>query len=199
MRDDVGGKCVYYIRKIHIYLYSKYSTFFMYLRLMYWGVNYGKQPFFVGFSRYIRYPGSILSFGNNCRFRSDRLSSNLAGISCGCIFSTLNRNASIKIGNNCGFSGCSLSANYGIMIEDNVMVGANVKIFDHDFHTDVAKPVNIKKGAWIGMNCVVLKGVTIGENSIIGANSVVTKDVPPNTVAAGNPCKVVKTINQSST
>ncbi len=189
------GKCVYHIRKMHIYFYSKYSTFIMHLRLYFWGVTYGKGAVFFGFSKYIRFPGSIMTFGNNCRFRSDRLFSNLAGISCGCVFSTLNKEASIKIGNNCGFSGCSVSADYRITIEDDVLVGANVKIFDHDFHTNVAKAVKIQKGAWIGMNCVVLKGVTIGENSIIGANSVVTKDVPPNTVAAGNPCKVVKSIN----
>jgi acetyltransferase-like isoleucine patch superfamily enzyme len=45
---------------------------------------------------------------------------------------------------------------------------------------------------WLGINCIVLKGVTIGENSLIGANSVVTKVIPANVIAAGNPCKVIK-------
>ena len=50
----------------------------------------------------------------------------------------------------------------------------------------------IEKNVWIGMNSVILKGVTIGDNSIIGAGSVVVKDVPKNTIAAGNPAKVIK-------
>ena len=50
----------------------------------------------------------------------------------------------------------------------------------------------IQDNVWIGMNCVVMKGVVIGENSIIGANSIVTKDIPANCIAAGNPCRVIK-------
>ena len=56
------------------------------------------------------------------------------------------------------------------------------------------KPIKICDDAWIGMNCIILKGVTIGEGAIVGAGSVVTKDVPAWTVVAGNPAKVVKTL-----
>ena len=59
-----------------------------------------------------------------------------------------------------------------------------------------SKPIKICDDAWIGMNCIILKGVTIGEGAIVGAGSVVTKDVPAWTVVAGNPAKVVKTLSK---
>ena len=58
------------------------------------------------------------------------------------------------------------------------------------------EPTVVKKGASIGSNCTILSHVTIGENAIIGAGSVVTKDVPPGTIVAGNPAKVLRTINK---
>ena len=57
---------------------------------------------------------------------------------------------------------------------------------------EYGKPVSIGSNVWIGGNCVVLPGVSIGDNSIIGAGSVVTKDIPSNVVAVGNPCEVIK-------
>lgn len=59
-----------------------------------------------------------------------------------------------------------------------------------------ALPIIIEDGCWIGANVVILPGVTIGHGSVIGAGSVVTKDIPPNVVAVGNPCKVIRNINQ---
>ena len=59
-----------------------------------------------------------------------------------------------------------------------------------------SKPIKICDDAWIGMNCIILKGVTVGEGAIVGAGSVVTKDVPAWTVVAGNPAKVVKTLSK---
>lgn len=59
-----------------------------------------------------------------------------------------------------------------------------------------SKPIKICDNAWIGMNCIILKGVTVGEGAVVGAGSVVTKDVPAWTVVAGNPAKVVKTLSK---
>ena len=93
-----------------------------------------------------------------------------------------------------------------IKIEDDVMIGAGVHIYinNHKFETlDIplidqgyydAKPVVLKKGCWLGANVIVLPGVTIGVNSVIGAGSVVTKSIPDGVVATGNPAKVIKTI-----
>ena len=107
--------------------------------------------------------------------------------------------AIIKIGNNCGFSGTSISAFKSISIGDNVKCGANTFIMDSDWHPEdyrsgLSSPVIIEDNVWLGLNVVVLKGVKVGANSVIGANSVVTKSIPANVVAAGNPCKIIRSL-----
>ncbi len=120
------------------------------------------------------------------------------------------KQAKIIIGNNVGISNSSLVSWNKIEIEDNVMIGGSVKIWDTDFHSldpyirtntsdfeyDVkTKPILIKENAFIGASSIILKGVTIGKNSIIGAGSVVTKQIPDNVIACGNPCRVIKNLN----
>ena len=85
----------------------------------------------------------------------------------------------------------------GIIIEDNVMIAPRVMVLtaNHDLYNhNVLKcsPVRICKNAWIGASAIILAGVTIGENAIVAAGAVVTKDVAPNTVVGGNPAKVIK-------
>jgi len=93
-----------------------------------------------------------------------------------------------------------------INIEDYVSIGMGTMIFAHSnptcsleikkrFYPRKIAPVTIKKGAWITPGCIILAGVTVGENGIIGAGSVVTKDVQPYTVVAGNPAKMVKRLD----
>ena len=91
-----------------------------------------------------------------------------------------------------------------IFVGDNVMFGPNVVIataghpVDPPLREKVAQfniPVRIGKNVWIGAGAIVLPGVTIGDHSVIGAGSVVTKDIPPNVVAVGNPCRVLREIN----
>lgn len=90
-----------------------------------------------------------------------------------------------------------------IFIGNNVMFAPNVTISTtgHPIHPNLRKngeqfsfPVKIEDNVWIGSGVVILPGVTIGENSVIGAGSVVTKDIPKNVVAVGNPCKVLRPI-----
>lgn len=90
-----------------------------------------------------------------------------------------------------------------ITIEDGVWITQHCIILAHFRPTpylnkiiggDRKKPVRICKGAYIGMGSIILPGVTIGENAVIGSGSVVTKDVPPNMLAAGNPAKVIKRV-----
>ncbi|MBO9659276.1 MAG: sugar O-acetyltransferase [Chitinophagaceae bacterium] len=88
-----------------------------------------------------------------------------------------------------------------VTIGDNVLVGPNVSIYTVNHAVNIekrnagieyAKTVSIGNNVWIGGNVVILQGVTIGDNSIVGAGSVVTKSVPANVLAAGNPCKVIR-------
>lgn len=85
----------------------------------------------------------------------------------------------------------------GITLEDNVQIGPRVTIVtdNHDFENRYVlkcKSVRVKRGAWIGANVTIMPGVTIGENAVVAGGSVVTKDVPDNTVAGGNPARVLK-------
>lgn len=93
----------------------------------------------------------------------------------------------------------SITAKQHIVIEDDVTIANNVVIVDHDhdYRNDtkfISKAVHIKNGAWIGANAVILKGVTIGEHAVVAAGSVVNRDIPAYSIAAGVPAKVVKRI-----
>lgn len=72
------------------------------------------------------------------------------------------------------------------------------KARDASFFRTWAKPVVIKDGAWIGGRAVILPGVTVGENAVIGAGSVVTKDIPADCVAVGNPCRVIRRLDEKA-
>lgn len=102
-------------------------------------------------------------------------------------------------------TGCVMLDVGKITIGKNVMFGPNVAIYTagHPIHPDSRNsgyeygiPVNIGDNVWIGGNCVILPGVTIGNNVVIGAGSVVTKDIPDNVCAAGNPCRVIRKITE---
>ena len=92
-----------------------------------------------------------------------------------------------------------------VLIGDNVMIGPNVSIYTagHPVHYEIRNqgyeytvPVSIGNNVWIGGNAVINPGVSIGDNSVIGSGSVITKDIPGNVIAAGNPCKVLRGINE---
>ncbi|MDE1513673.1 sugar O-acetyltransferase [Vibrio sp. dsl-7] len=91
-----------------------------------------------------------------------------------------------------------------IYIGDSVMIGPNVTLataghpIAPEYREKVAQfnvPIHIGRNVWLGANCVVLPGVTIGENTVIGAGSVVKHSIPSNVVAVGNPCRVLRPIN----
>ena len=108
----------------------------------------------------------------------------------------------IQIGRNVFINhACTFLDLGGIIIEDDVLIGPNVSIISesHPVHPEnrkmlELKSVIIKRNAWIGANATILPGVTIGENSVVAAGAVVTKDVPTNTIVAGIPAKVIKKI-----
>jgi acetyltransferase-like isoleucine patch superfamily enzyme len=163
-------------------------------------INIGEGCRFYGNPFFYKRAGSKIEIGSNCTFRS-KATSNLIGINRRCMISTLNQNAIIRIGNNCGFSGTVIGSFLSIDIGDNVMCGANTLITDSDWHTKDYRsgppaPVIIGNNVWIGEGAKILKGVTIGNNSVIGAGSIVTKSIPPNSIAAGNPCRILKELEK---
>jgi len=106
------------------------------------------------------------------------------------------------IGNNVGISGCTISASVSITIGNHVLVGSGAIITDGDAHpvdpderrtgmTGVRAPVVVEDDVFIGARSIILKGVTIGRGSVIGAGAVVARDVPPYSVAVGNPARIV--------
>jgi len=117
------------------------------------------------------------------------------------------KGAEISIGDNVGVTSVAIICHNKISIGNNVKIGINTVIYDTDFHSLDArirnqipesiegvrsKPVTIMDGAFIGGHTTILKGVTIGKNAIVGAGSVVFKDVPDEQVWAGNPAVYVK-------
>ena len=115
------------------------------------------------------------------------------------MLSTLKSGATIEIGNNCGFSGTVIGAALHVKLGNNVRCGANTLITDSDWHSDDPRTgadaeVIVEDNVWLGYGVKVLKGVHIGANTLIGACSVVTKDIPSNAIAVGNPCKVIKSL-----
>lgn len=108
----------------------------------------------------------------------------------------------IKIGKNVFInSGCRFQDQGGITIGDGSLIGHNVVLatINHDYDpknrgTMFLKPIVLETNSWIGSNATILPGITIGENSVVAAGSVVTKDVPANTIVAGNPAKFMSNL-----
>ena len=110
-------------------------------------------------------------------------------------FTTLGKN--VFINHSCSFLDLG-----GITIEDDVQIGPRVNLVTENHPLDPAdrqsiilKPIVIKRNVWIGAAATILPGVTIGENSVVAAGAVVSKDVPANTVVGGIPAKIIKSIN----
>lgn len=101
--------------------------------------------------------------------------------------------------------GCTFLDQGGITLEDDVFIGPEAKVITENHpeeptlrHTLLVKPVHICRNAWIGAGAIILPGVTIGENAIVAAGAVVTKDVPDNTIVAGVPAKILRNIKTTN-
>jgi len=127
------------------------------------------------------------------------------------ILKTLIRGAQIEIGADTGMTSATISAACDIKVGQRVLIGAGVLITDSDHHAVFLEEVNLRRHAafpesrpehairieddvFIGARSIVLKGVTIGKGSVIGAGSVVSRSIPEGVVAAGNPCRPIKSL-----
>jgi len=164
------------------------------------GANLGKGVRFYGKPFIQKSRFGHITIGNYSTFRSSP-TSNLIGINRPCII-TAHDAGHLTIGNHCGFSGTVIGCFSEIEIEDNVKCGANTLITDSDWHLNdprsgTPRPITIEENVWLGVDVKVMKGVIIGKNSVIGAGSIVTKNIPPNVFAAGNPCKKIRDLEKS--
>jgi acetyltransferase-like isoleucine patch superfamily enzyme len=180
---------------------------FPYIRLIFAinGIQWGKNWKILGVPIIQKHRLSSIRIGSGLGLRSTARSNPL-GLTHPVILCTWQAGAVIEIGKNFAMTGGSLVAANRITIGNDVNIGANSTVTDTDFHplTPIErreKPqsaetaaIVIEDDVFIGMNCIILKGVTIGQNSVIGAGSVVSRDVPPGVIVAGNPAKIIRSL-----
>lgn len=183
------------------------NDIFMKLWMKLIGVMFQKEFKCKGWFVILKSRGSNILFGNKFRVNSSPLSS-LIGVYSRVVI-VARKGGTIKIGNNVGVTGAIIHGS-DISIGDNVMIGANTKILDHDFHSvdyierrtdarehEISKPISIGDDVFVGCNSIILKGTKIGNRCMVGAGSVVSGSFEDDCLIAGNPARVVKKINQN--
>lgn len=182
-----------------------YHPFVMlYLKLN--GVEVGENTKWYGFPKILRHRDSRIIIGDRVEVRSWTFSNPL-GVNHPLILTTWKSGAVINIGKDVGITGGIICAAKEIRIGSGTLIGANSSIIDTDFHplgsknrrhslANVGtKPVIIGRNVFLGMNSQILKGVTIGNNAILGAGSVLSSSQPENTIFVGNTARKLKTIH----
>ena len=168
------------------------------------GLSSGRLPF----CRRVR--GSTIVLGSYVTL-SNSYKDNVAGISHPTILATISPFARLTIGDHTGISGASIVCAKSITIGSFVNIGADCSIYDTDFHPLAweerrasanqaraarSEEVVIEDDVFVGARTIILKGVRIGARSVIGAGSIVASDIPPDTIAAGNPARPLRAIGE---
>lgn len=190
-------------KKILFVICSSFNNLYNFFTLKRKKVKYGKNLIING--KISIYGNSEVEIGNNVVINSCESSNPIGGPN-KTILNARNGGA-IHIGDNCGISNSALVSFAGITIGNNSLLGGGCCIYDTDFHSlksenrdlvsqdDVKKmPVAIGNNVFIGAHTIILKGVTIGDESVIGAGSVVTKSIPPREIWAGNPARFIRKV-----
>lgn len=197
-------------RKIRFFYYLFLNRFIFHIN----NITYGKNLCIYNQFYLLKHPTAHIKIGDNFIFTSGEAFNPLCRNIRGCIFAS--QNSKLEIGNNTGISSACIWVKESIKIGNNVKIGGDCILMDTDAHsldyqirngsvlddagrcldyiTAKSKPIIIEDDVLIGARCIILKGVTIGARSIIGSGSVVTKDIPADVIAAGNPCKIIKNI-----
>ena len=191
------GTCKYSLRLLPSFLWR------WELRLI--GVCWSSAPTLCGRPFVSRSAGSTILFGRTVFLDSSRHNNPLGGEK-PCVLRTMTSTARLILGDRVGLSSSTIVSGSSIEIGEDTILGAGSMVLDNDFHalgpgfswlteySKNSKPVKIGRGCFIGVRSIILKGVTLGDRVIIGAGSVVTKDVPAFSIAAGNPARIVGTI-----
>lgn len=171
------------------------------------GVAIGSNLIINGFLKVIVTRRGEFKIGNNVSINSGQ-NHNVIGRNQKTVFWVEGK---LTIGNNTGLSSTAIICNYNIEIGNNVKIGGNTVIYDSDFHSldpvirrntaqDKASAkkakVIIKNNVFIGSHSTILKGVVIGENAVVGACSLVSRDIPENEIWGGNPIRFIRNVNE---
>jgi acetyltransferase-like isoleucine patch superfamily enzyme len=169
------------------------------------GAGWGTGWRLYGFPIWQLHRSSSVRIGAHLSLRSTPRSNPL-GPNRPCIISTRTAHAELVIGDDFGMTGGSIVCAKRVEIGSRVNVGCNTVITDTDFHpldpaarqadinAGATAPIIIEDDVFVGMHCLILKGVRLGAGCVVGAGSVVTRDVPPRAIVAGNPARVVRTL-----
>ncbi len=195
------------INRILAGLKRRWWAIFVPIRLKQSGLTIGRDVQFYGHPILTIAPGSSVLLGDSSVICSSEEFTAL-GVSRRTILRTMSPESEISIGKRAGMSGATICANTRIQIGDECLIGADVMIVDTDFHPIPSEnrrfskegiksaPIVIGRNVFIGARSVILKGVTIGDNSVIAAGSVVSRSVPENCIAGGNPAKPIRNLIQ---
>lgn len=178
-------------------------VYIKYLRIR--GIKIGRRVTLLGLPIISMHADSNIEIGSGCKIVSNSIDTAL-GCNHKIIMRTLTKGSKIKIGKNTGVSGGTICAGSSVTLGDDCLIGANVCIVDNDFHPidpnlrkknndyiiESSKAIQIGNNVFVGTNVIILKGVNIGDNSVIGAGSIVSRSIPSNVIAAGSPCVPIK-------
>ena len=189
--------------RIHRKLNTIFSTLWNSCSMVLNRVKHGRNFISCGRIMFRNYAGKNgIILGNNVSINSCVEANPVDGVGKTVLFA--GEHGHIEIGNGVGMSNCVIFSQIGISIGDETCIGAGSKIYDTDFHSvnpdsrlngnrDIlASPVTIGRRVFIGANVTVLKGVTIGDEAVVGAGSIVTHDIPAGEIWAGNPAIFIK-------
>lgn len=197
------------IQQIKSFCYAKLSGLPFEETMCIHGRAYVIRPTFLQ-RIYFHYNGGKITIGKGFTC-NNKFISNSVGLLQPCLFNISAEGSRIIIGNNVGISGSTINASTSVSIGDNTIIGSGCLITDTDSHPILAEhrllpygggqytkqsPIVIEGNVFIGARSIIMKGVHIGQGVVVGAGSVVTKDVPANVIVAGNPAKIIKYLKQ---
>jgi acetyltransferase-like isoleucine patch superfamily enzyme len=189
---------------VRIYIIINSFLNILILKMYSVSISFSKDNFIKG-KIFIKNKGKII-IENDVRINSKYSVNPIGGMTFTSIV-TSTKNAKIQIKRGARISNIAIFSSNEIIIGENVFIGGDTRIYDTDFHSiklnnrrkendpDIkSQSIEIQNGVFIGASVIILKGVKIGKNSVIGAGSVISKSIPENEIWAGNPAKFIKKI-----